>query len=128
MIKIRYLLGCAATVLIASPALAAPYCVQLTGLPLQCLYVDPQSCQAEANRQGGRCAGNPAEFQFQSQQAPVGAAQFCVVESGNITSCIYPDRVSCVEEASRRRGACIAATPLPDAPTPVDPFDLKRPY
>jgi hypothetical protein len=106
----------------ASQALAAPFCVQLTGFPLQCLYSDPASCQQEANRMGGRCTANPAEF-----KTPAGGSQFCVVQSGNVASCVYPDRASCDTEANRINAACIAATPT-TPPQAVDPYELKRPY
>ncbi len=122
------ILGCAAIVVTASSAGASPFCVQVTGIPLQCLYVDPASCQREATRQGGICASNPAEF-----TTPVGGSQFCVVESGNVTSCAYGDRGTCTSEAIRRKGTCIAATPPKPGPTAaaplsVDPFAVNRPY
>ena len=124
----RIALGCAAFVVTASGAVAAPFCVQVTGIPLQCLYVDPASCQREANRQGGLCASNPAEF-----KTPVGGAQFCLVESGNVVSCTFSDRATCTEEGKRRNAACIAATPPPAGPTASAPlasdlFEVKRPY
>jgi hypothetical protein len=107
---------------------AAPFCVQVTGIPLQCLFVDPTSCQREANRQGGLCASNPAEF-----KTPTGGAQFCLVESGNVVSCTFADRATCTAESRRRNAACIAATPLPlgptaSAPLATDLFEVKRPY
>jgi hypothetical protein len=124
----RILMGCAAIVVSASAAGASPYCVQVTGIPLQCLYVDPASCQKEAIRQGGICASNPAEF-----KTPVGGNQFCVVQSGNVVSCAYNNRGTCNTESARVGGACIAATPPPPAPTASAPlsadlFEVKRPY
>jgi len=102
--------------------------VQVTGIPLQCLYVDPASCQREAARQGGICASNPAEF-----KTPAGGEQFCVVESGYVTSCAYSNRATCSSDAIKRGGACIAATPPPAGPTASAPlssdlFEVKRPY
>lgn len=122
------LLGCAALAVTTSAAAASPYCVQVTGIPLQCLYADPASCQHEATRQGGICASNPAEF-----KTPVGASDFCVVESGNVVSCVYSNRATCLTEANRRHGACLAATPAPPSPTASAPlstdlFEVKRPY
>jgi hypothetical protein len=124
----RIIAGCAAVVATACGAHAAPFCVQVTGIPLQCLYVDPAACQREANRQGGLCASNPAEF-----KTPVGGAQFCVVESGNVVSCNFADRATCTAEGKRRNAACIAATPPPAGPTASAPlasdlFEVKRPY
>jgi hypothetical protein len=123
------ILGCAAIAVTASSAGASPFCVQVTGIPLQCLYVDPASCQHEAIRQGGICASNPAEF-----KTPISSGgQFCVVESGNVVSCAYGDRGTCTTDANRRNGACIAATPPKPSPTAsaplsVDPFAVNRPY
>jgi hypothetical protein len=111
-----------ATAVAAMPARAAPFCVQLSGIPLQCIYADPAICQQEANRQGGRCAANPDEY-----KTPAGGSAFCVVQSGNVSSCIFSDRASCDNEADRIHGACIAATPV-TPPKAVDPYELKRPY
>ena len=119
----RIVLGGATALLVASNAFASPFCVQLTGMPLQCLYADPGSCQKEADRVGGRCAANPAEF-----LTPAGGSAFCVVESGNVVSCLYPDRASCIAESTRKNGACIAAAPTAAPPSAVDPFEIKRPY
>jgi uncharacterized protein DUF3551 len=107
---------------IATPAAASPFCVQVTGLPLQCLYADPAICQREADRQGGRCTANPEEF-----KTPAGGLGFCVVQSGNVPNCIYPDLASCSAEAKRTKSACIAATPT-TLPKAVDPYEVKRPY
>ncbi len=103
-------------------AQASPYCVELTGIPLQCLYVDPGSCQHEADRLGGLCTANPAEF-----TTPVGGAAYCVVESGNVATCAYGDRRTCTTDSHQRNGACIAATPA-KPPAATDPFEVKRPY
>ena len=124
----RIIVGCAALVATASGVHAAPFCIQVTGIPLQCLYVDPSSCQREANRQGGLCASNPDEF-----KTPAGGAQFCLVESGNVVSCTFADRSTCTAESRRRNAACIAATPLPPGPTASAPlasdlFEVNRPY
>lgn len=105
---------------------AAPFCMQLGGIPPQCLYADPSSCQREASRNGGRCAVNPAEF-----KAPVNALPYCLVESGGSASCVFSDYSSCQREVARRGGACIASTPVPPpGPVPApgeDPYELKRP-
>ncbi len=126
MILRTVLLGCGLATLGLSSAMAAPFCVQMTGIPLQCLYIDPALCQKEALRNGGRCAVNPAEF-----VTPVTASQYCLVEAANVVACIYPDRADCDAESRRRGGACVAATPVPP-PGPafapgVDPYELNRP-
>lgn len=123
MSSIRILLCYVVAALAAGQAVAAPFCVDMTGIPLQCLYADPALCQRDADRQGGRCAANPAEF-----LTPAGSAPFCVIESGNVASCTYPDLASCDAESRRRGGACIAAVPSPTPPAAVDPFALRRPY
>jgi len=85
------------TALAASPAIAAPFCVELTGFPLQCMYVDPGQCQHEADRLGGICASNPTEF-----TTPVGGMPFCTVESGNVPNCVYADRRTCSTDSRQK--------------------------
>jgi hypothetical protein len=101
---------------------ASPLCVQVTGQPSRCIYVDPSQCRIEAARQGGLCAANPAEFPITVS----GSAPFCVVESNLAMSCVYPDRRSCSEESVGRHGACVTALPRPHPS--VDPYEEKRPY
>lgn len=108
------------------PALAAPFCVKVTGVPAQCLYVDPVQCQREAQRAGGRCDTNPREF-----TAPVSALGYCLARAGNVLSCVYPAYADCENDARRLGGSCVAAN-RPSGPRPVkepgtDPFELKRP-
>jgi len=106
------------------PAWATPFCVLQTGIPLQCLYNDPGICQQEAESQGGRCVGNPAEF-----RTPIASGAFCVVESNGAQTCLYPDYSSCQEEADNRGGACVAAIPTaPPSTKGFDPYEVKRPY
>ena len=109
------------------PALSAPFCVEQTGLPLQCYYVDPAQCQREAIRQNGRCSANPSEI-----KSPSNAQAFCLVQAGGLQSCIYPDVADCQSDAARHGGACLASIPAPPpAPNPApgtDMFAVKRPY
>lgn len=107
----------------AAPALASPYCVEVTGIPPQCLYVDPAQCQGEADRLGGRCTANADELKLPVNQSP-----FCIAESGSVVTCGYPDLATCRSEAVRHRGACIAAPPPPALHAAPDPFAVKRPY
>jgi hypothetical protein len=115
-----------AGIAIWSPAMAAPFCVQVTGVPPQCLYVDPTQCQQQANHAGGQCGVNPAEI-----KAPVSVFPYCLVSSGNVMTCVYPDRATCNTDATRQGGACLASTELPKpATTPIpgeDPYRLVRP-
>lgn len=113
--------------LMTSQSLAAPYCVQVTGIPDQCLYVDPGMCQSEAQRQRGQCVANVNEV-----RAPPRSQAFCLVQSGNVLSCIYPDRADCDKDSARLKGACMPALPgtsgLPSPPPGVDAFQVQRPY
>jgi hypothetical protein len=122
MITSRIMLTIALTVATPIQAIALPFCVEQTGVPPQCLYADPAPCQREANRIGGICQSNAAEF-----KTPAGTAPFCVVNSGNAATCAYFDRATCNTEASRQNGACVAATPA-KPPLAVDPYEVKRPY
>lgn len=106
---------------------AAPYCVDVTGLPQQCLFVDPNSCRVEATRQRGQCVANANEI-----TTPLRSQAFCLVTAGNAMSCTYPDRADCDRDSVRLKGACIPANgadaTIP-APAPgVDPYQVKRPY
>jgi hypothetical protein len=118
----RFVLPSLLMAMVAGQAQASPFCVELTGIPLQCLYVDPAMCQHEADRLGGICSANPAEF-----TTPVGGSQFCVVESGNVATCAYADRGSCSRDGRQKAGACIAATPA-TPPKATDPYEVRRPY
>ena len=35
---------------------AAPFCMDVAGIPLQCIYADPGQCQTESFKQGGYCS------------------------------------------------------------------------
>jgi hypothetical protein len=102
---------------------ASSFCVEMEGIPPQCLYADPGLCQSEASHAGGRCVANPETF-----TVPAGQSPFCVVESGNVISCVYGDLASCRSDAERRHGACLAAPPPPAPHVSPDPFAIKRPY
>lgn len=115
--------ACAILALSAQSALAAPFCVENTGIPAQCLYVDPGQCQTEANRTNGRCTANPESF-----TVPQGQSAYCVVEPGNAISCVYPDLATCRQESVRRHGACLAAPPPPSLHAAPDPFAIQRPF
>ncbi|KPF84701.1 hypothetical protein IP70_14175 [alpha proteobacterium AAP38] len=107
-------------------AAAAPFCVKVTGVPAQCLYVDPAACQREADRAGGRCVTNEREF-----ERPIAALPYCLARAGNVMSCVYPAYADCETDARRLGGTCVAAR-LPPRPGPVkepgtDPFAITRP-
>lgn len=108
-------------------AFAAPFCVDVTGLPQQCYFVDPNSCRLEAARQGGQCTANANEL-----QTPPRSQAFCMVTAGNAMNCTYPDRAECDRDSTRFKGVCIPANtsdPTIPAPAPgVDEYQVKRPY
>lgn len=139
MKHLSFLLALAPSLLATCNVNAAPFCVEASGLPLRCEFVDPGQCQSEATRYGGRCVANRDEF-----ATPPGGLPYCVVESGYVATCAFPDARSCNDEAKRRSAACIVAAPPKPEPTKpdpyglakpdpydlrkLDPFDLKRPY
>jgi hypothetical protein len=118
------LAGCllgAAWVLLAAPAVAAPFCVTVQGLPDQCVYVDGAECQQRAFQLGGVCTANAKEI-----TTPPGPGSFCLAAGGHVVACNYVDRESCQQDAARQHTACIPATAPPNAA--VDPFAVRRPY
>ena len=108
-------------------ALASPFCVDVTGLPQQCYYADPNQCRVEATRQGGQCIANANEV-----STPPRSQAFCLITAGNAMSCTYPDRADCDRDSRRIGGACVPTNsydPLIPAPAPgVDEYQVKRPY
>ena len=123
----RKLLFAALGAAYSAGAAAAPFCVDVTGLPQQCLFVDPNSCRTEATRQGGQCVANANEL-----QTPPRSQAFCMVTAGNAMSCTYPDRADCDRDSVRLKGVCVPSN-NPDATIPapapgVDPYQVKRPY
>ncbi len=107
--------------LLAAPAVAAPFCVEVQGLPPQCIYVDGAECQQRANQLGGICGANAKEV-----KTPPGPGSFCLAAGGRVVACNYADRQTCFEDAARQHTACIEATEPPSVA--VDPFAVRRPY
>ena len=52
----------AAAILVSTSlsAMAAPFCLVITGTAPLCMYADGNECQADAYRQNGSCVPNPA--------------------------------------------------------------------
>jgi hypothetical protein len=119
--RISGILGVVGALFLMLPAQAAPFCVEVEGIPPQCLYADARDCQTRANQLGGICSGNAQEI-----STPPGIGQYCVVSSGGAAQCIYADRGSCLTDAMRRGGACVQANGTIGG-TP-DPFRVTRPY
>jgi hypothetical protein len=104
-----------------APAKAAPFCVETTAIPPQCLYFDAASCNVRAAQMGGQCMANPAELHISS-----GPGRFCLITSGRVVSCVYADRGTCDTEAHRQQGACVEQPNRPESPGP-DPYRNIRP-
>lgn len=109
--------GIAAVAMLASPAAAAPYCVNLQGITAQCLYFDANQCRAQARRAGGSCAVNPAELTLPAG----GSYPYCLTGPG-YTSCKFADRGSCEAEAGRQRATCVESFAAGAASAPPDPY------
>lgn len=56
------LINFAIGVLSLSPAAAAPFCVQVEGIPKQCMYVDPHDCALRARQLGAAVSRMPTLF------------------------------------------------------------------
>lgn len=113
----------AAGLALASPAGAAPFCADITGIPPQCIYEDVLQCQQYAQRQGGQCSANRNELKLEGL-----VGQFCLVSPSRASQCVFPDRATCYQAAARSGGACVPATPGPDNSAEIDPFRVRRPY
>ncbi len=93
-------------------AAAAPFCVQVTGIPAECIYDDAAQCRTRARQLKGTCAANPAELHILR-----GSARYCLVTSGRATECIYPDYQSCDQDAQRDgQAACLDNPPTAQSP------------
>ncbi len=102
-------------------ALAAPFCVQTTAIPPQCIFVDAASCNQRATQMGGTCTANPAELHISP-----GLGHYCLLTSGRASACIYADRGTCDAEAEHQQGVCIEAPSRPESPR-LDPYRDIRP-
>lgn len=97
---------------------AAPLCLEVQGIPPQCVFADAPQCERDARRQGGRCILNPAE-----SLPALGKGAYCAAESGFL-ACVYADRASCAAGGSNRVCVPALAKPYPI----IDPYDAARPY
>lgn len=86
-------------------ALAAPYCVNIQGMPSECYYDDANLCRERASEVSGLCKINPGEIEL-----PSGYGNYCLVASGGIISCIYQDFDSCERVAINNNGICTFST------------------
>ncbi len=107
------------TLIAATPAFAAPFCVQTEALPPQCLFFDAGSCQKQAARMKGWCTGNPEALNI----AP-GIGRTCLVTSGMATSCEYDNPASCAREAAHEGGVCVQSPPPRPAGNTANPYQF----
>jgi hypothetical protein len=109
-------------ILMAPPTpTAAPFCVQTSAIPPQCIFVDAGSCNERATQMGGTCTVNPAELHVSA-----GLGHYCLLTSSQVSVCIYADRGACELEAQHQHGVCIDAPSRPESPT-ADPYRDIRP-
>ncbi len=101
-----------ATLVVPHAALAAPFCVEIAGVPPQCLYTDAAICRSDAQRQKGVCGVNLKEI------SPPPGQRFCSVSNGPAIECLFADRRSCDTAATGRKGVCIDAGPDNARPDP----------
>jgi hypothetical protein len=87
---------------VAVSAEAAPFCLAKQQLTPQCIFYDPNECNAIAIDEEGVCVTNPVEFTMRAGMYP-----FCVVDTNRYVECIYADRPSCVDAALERGGVCV---------------------
>jgi hypothetical protein len=100
---------------------AAPFCVQTSAIPPQCIFVDADSCNERATQMSGTCTVNPAELHVSA-----GLGHYCLLTSSQVSACIYADRGTCELEAQHQHGVCIDAPSRPESPT-ADPYRDIRP-
>ena len=108
--------GVAGLALVATPAVAAPYCINIQGITEQCLYFDANECRIQAQRAGGSCDVNPTEVTLPS----AGTYPYCVVGAG-YSACKFVDRGSCDAEARRLKANCVQSFTA-SASAPPDPY------
>jgi hypothetical protein len=83
-------------------AMAAPFCLLITGTAPQCMYADGNECQADATKQNGECIPNPANYTVPSSRI----GDFCMVLPIGITHCGYADGIACAADALKQHGVC----------------------
>ena len=81
-------------------AVAAPFCIEAQGVPLQCWYYEVKECQKAAGKQHARCSANIREIKVSG----IGGS-FCIVDSGNRPVCAFQNRESCEAVTATRSGS-----------------------
>jgi hypothetical protein len=114
-------LAVAAAILVSTSlsAMAAPFCLEITGTAPQCMYADGNECQADANRQNGACVPNPANVTLPTSRI----GEFCMILPIGLTHCGYADGIACAQDALKQHGVCAkSAGTLPrQVPDPFAP-------
>lgn len=106
--------------LFPSEAFSAPFCIEVQGLPLECLYYDIGSCKQEAEKRDGYCSVNTEEIALTDQGAP-----YCIIDSSMMPICAFQGGESCNEEAAKRNAVCFQNTSGADQNN--DPYRFERP-
>ncbi len=83
-------------------AMAAPFCLQITGAAPMCMYADGNQCQQDATRQNGACIPNPAEMKVPASRI----GEYCMMLPIGFTHCGYADGNTCALDARAQRGVC----------------------
>jgi hypothetical protein len=123
LINYLYCATCLVFVLICAPhsARSAPFCIEMEGVPQQCLYFDTKQCWQDAKKQRARCAVNVAELKNSETDNSI-----CMEDSARQPVCGYQNLESCQGEASKRNAVCFQST---KAVASDDPSRLERtPY
>ena len=107
------LIAWAGSVLLPAAAEAAPFCLQATGVPPQCLFYDVAACRKQAQRMNAVCGLNPKEM-----IPPPAGQRFCQVDNGPVIQCMFVDRRSCDASSARTGGICIDAGDASSRPDP----------
>ena len=114
-------LAVAAVLLVSTSwsAMAAPFCLVVPNGTPQCMYVDGNQCQADANRQNGACVPNRAEVALPTSRV----GEFCMILPIGFTHCGYADGIACAQDALKQHGVCAkSAGSLPQqVPDPFVP-------
>jgi hypothetical protein len=97
----RFILSLICLVALPYPALASNFCLAAAGLPPQCIYADPQSCERARTGPEQGCLVNP-ETSLRSS----GGAPYCVVSADLVAQCIHYDRSACSAQATRSNAVC----------------------
>lgn len=88
-----------------SPAQAAVYCVDATGMGPQCYYQDARECRKDARAAQGACMVDRASI-----AAISGMERFCLVLPDGFAQCHYADANTCERDARRNNGICMNNT------------------